>query len=407
MNATSAPFTNTGMHAAGGETMAFASLSPPVWRASTVVFPSLDAFVNRRARLPDGFTYGTTGTPTQRALEARIAALDQAAHCVLAPSGQAAICLALLMAVQAGDHLLMTESAYGTARTFATQHLAQLGVAVELYDPRIGARIEQLFRANTRLVWMESPGSITMEVQDVPAIVAGAARHSIPTAIDNTWATSLGFRALAHGVDLCIQACTKYMGGHSDVLMGSITTNDPLLYRRVRQLQGVMGQAVSAEDCFLVSRGLDTLQVRLRQQVASAERIAAALERHAMVHQVLYPSLDSSPDYGLWRRDFAGTGAVLSVQLQPAPYDAYSALFSAFRRFAIGASWGGVHSVAAFYPQEEIAARKYRPCDGPLMRLSIGLEDPEELIAELVHALQVFQQARNVHHTNEEISHGI
>lgn len=396
MNCTREPSSDTAVAGAGVDRTAFASLSPPVWRASTVVFPSLDAFVTRKTRLPDGFTYGTTGTPTQRALETRIAGLDQASHCVIAPSGQAAICLALLVAVQAGDHLLMTESAYGAARTFAMQHLAQLGVEVELYDPRIGAGIAQLFRSNTRLVWMESPGSITMEVQDVPAIVAAAARHSILTAIDNTWASPLGFQALSYGVDLCVQACTKYMGGHSDVLMGSITMNDSPLYRRVRQLQAVMGQAVSAEDCFLVSRGLDTLQVRLRQQVSSAAKIAAALQRHAMVRRVLYPSLASSPDHDLWRRDFVGTGSVFSLQLQPAPYEAYSALFSEFERFAIGASWGGVHSIAAFYPAEEIAGRKYRPCDGPLMRLSIGLEDPDELIAELATALQVFEQARTV-----------
>lgn len=377
-----------------GEASEFASLSPPIWRASTVVFKTLEDFVNRKSRLPDGFTYGTTGTPTQRQLETRIAELDGAQHCVVTPSGQAAICLALLATLRCGDHLLMTESAYGPAKAFAIQHLAELGIEVELYDPRLGSGIEALFRENTRLVWLESPGSITMEVQDVPAIVAAAGRHAIPTAIDNTWAGSLGLKPLGLGVELSVQACTKYMGGHSDVLMGCISTNNPALYRRIRQLQAVMGQAVSAEDCFLISRGLETLPVRMHRQVSSAERIATFLQGHPMVDQVLFPALASSPDHLLWRRDFALAGSLFSLSLVPAPQPAYSAMFNSFRRFAIGASWGGVHSIAAFYPREEIAARRYRSCDGPLVRLSIGLEEADALIDELDLALQAFELAR-------------
>ncbi len=379
---------------ANGEAFDFASLSPPIWRASTVVFKTLEEFVNRKSRLPDGFTYGTTGTPTQRQLESRIAELDGAQHCVVTPSGQAAICLVLLASLRSGDHLLMTEAAYGPAKTFALQHLAELGVEVELYDPRLGKGIEGLFRENTRMVWLESPGSVTMELQDIPAIVAAATRRSITTAIDNTWASPLGLKPLQLGVDINVQACTKYMGGHSDVLMGSITTNHPAIYRKVRQLQAVMGQAVSAEDCFLISRGLDTLSVRMRHQVTSAERIAKFLQHHPMVNQVLLPSLSSSPDYLTWRRDFTSAGSLFSLELMPAPLSAYSAMFNSFRHFAIGASWGGVHSIAAFYPEEEILARRYRPCDGPLVRLSIGLEDTDDLIDELHKALQAFEQAR-------------
>lgn len=377
----------------GADGADFASLSPPIWRASTVVFRTLEAFVLRKNRLPDGFTYGTTGTPTQRTLEARIAELDDAAHCVVTPSGQAAICLCILAVVRAGDHLLMAESSYGPARTFATQYLAELGVEVELYDPRLGAGIKSLFKPNTRLVWMESPGSITMEVQDVPAIVGAASEKSILTAIDNTWASPLGFKPLNYAVDLCVQACTKYMGGHSDVLMGSITTSDSTLYRRIRQLQAVMGQAVSAEDCFLISRGLDTMTMRFRHQSASADRVARFLKSHPMVARVLYPSLADSPDYLIWRRDFTGSGSLFSVAMIPAPYEAFEALFNTFKRFAIGASWGGVHSVAAFYPEEEIRGRKWRPVEGPLIRLSIGLEEPDDLIEELHHALLAFERA--------------
>lgn len=376
-----------------GVALDFASLSPPVWRASTVVFKSLEDFVSRKSRLPDGFTYGTTGTPTQRALETKIAALDGAQHCVVAPSGQAAICMVLLATVRCGDHLLMTESAYGPAKTFALQHLALLGVEVEFFDPRIGKNIESLLRVNTRLIWLESPGSVTMELQDVPAIVKAAIRHGVGTAIDNTWASPLGLSPLDLGVNICVQACTKYLGGHSDVLMGSISTRDYDLYRAIRQLQAVMGQAVSAEDCFLMSRGIDTLRVRLTHQVSSTTRIASFLQSHSMVRKVLLPSLQSSPDYPIWKRDFKGSGALFSVQLIPAPMSAYTAMFREFKHFAIGASWGGVHSIVAFYPEEEISARKFPACDGPLVRFSIGLENPEDLIVEISLALGAFERA--------------
>ena len=383
-------------------TEAFASLSPAVWRASTVVFPSLDAFISRKQRLPDGFTYGTTGTPTQRALEARIAALDSkgldvAAHCVVFPSGQAAFCNTLLAFLKAGDHLLMTESAYGPAKVFATQHLSALGVQVELYDPAMGAAIANLIQPHTRMVWMESPGTITMEMQDVPDIATAARARGVLTAIDNTWASPLGFAALAHGVDLCIHACTKYMGGHSDVLMGSVSAQRADLYATLRGLQAVMGQAVGAEDCFLVARGLDTLHVRLERQASSALTIAQQLCDHSEVAQVLFPALPSSPDHALWARDFSNpshSGCLMSVLLHDAPIDAYRAMFAKFKLFSIGASWGGVHSVVGFYPESELAQRRFSKVRGAVVRLSVGLEDPKVLIDELHLALHAFKQAR-------------
>ena len=366
---------------------AFASLVPPVWRASTVVFDSLDDFVHRRTRLPDGFSYGTTGTPTQRALEARIAELDGAAHGIVFPSGQAAICGVLLALLQKGDHLLMTDAAYGLAKSFAVERLQALGIEVEFYAPRIGAGIERLVRPNTRLIWLESPGTVTMEVEDVPAITAVARARGVLTAIDNTWASPLGFAALAHGVDLCIHACTKYMGGHSDVLMGSVTTQDESLYRSLRGLQSLMGLAVSPEDCFLVARGLDTMQVRMERQAASARLIAGQLAAHRLVRRMLFPALPGAPDHALWARDFAQPGCVMSLQLVDCPYDAYRALFAGLKRFAIGASWGGVRSIAAFYPAEELARRNFCDVEGPVIRLSIGLDDPQALRDELLGAL--------------------
>lgn len=358
-----------------------------MWRASTVVFDSLDDFVNRRTRLPDGFSYGTTGTPTQRALETRIAALDGAAHCVVFPSGQAAICGALLALLKKGDHLLMTDAAYGLAKSFALERLQALGIEVEFYPPRIGADIERLVRPNTRLIWLESPGTVTMEVEDVPAITAVARAHGVLTAIDNTWASPLGFAALAHGVDLCIHACTKYMGGHSDVLMGSIATNDEALYVSLRGLQSQMGLAVSPEDCFLVARGLDTMQVRMERQAASAQFIAQRLAAHPMVRRMLFPALPGAPDHALWARDFKQSGCVMSLQLTDGPYDAYRALFGHLKLFSIGASWGGVRSIAAFYPAEEIARRTFCDVQGPVIRLSVGLDDAQSLLDELLGAL--------------------
>ena len=369
----------------------FSSLSPPVWRASTVVFKTLEDFVTRKSRLPDGFTYGTTGTPTQRTLEARIAKLDSAQHCVVLPSGQAAVCIALLALVKAGDHLLMSESAYGPAKTFALRSLKNLGVEIELYDPCIGANIASLLRSNTQCIWLESPGSMTMEVQDIPAICAVAKSRNIYTVIDNTWASSLGLKPLDLGVDMTVQACTKYMGGHSDVLMGSVTTHDPSLYAQVRQLQAGMGQAVNAEDCFLISRGLDTMALRLQAQSRSTLQVAQYLASHPAVAEVLYPPLAQSQGHALWKRDFCGAGTLLSVALQNAPFAAYQAMFAAFKHFAIGASWGGVHSIAAYYPADEFITRKYMPCEGPLVRLSIGLEGADAIIEELDTALQIFQ----------------
>ncbi|CAN7755540.1 PLP-dependent aspartate aminotransferase family protein [Variovorax sp. LjRoot290] len=370
---------------------AFASLVPPVWRASTVVFDSLDDFVHRRSRMPDGFSYGTTGTPTQRALEARIAELDGAAHCVVFPSGQAAICSTLLALLKKGDHLLMTDAAYGLAKSFAVERLQALGVEVEFYRPRIGADIERLIRPTTRLIWLESPGTVTMELEDVPAITAIARAHGVVTAIDNTWASPLGFSALAHDVDLCIHACTKYMGGHSDVLMGSVATNDERLYRSLRGLQSLMGLAVSAEDCFLVSRGLDTMQVRMERQAASAQMIAARLSAHPLVRQMLFPALPGAPDHATWARDFKLSGCLMSLQLVDSPYEAYRTLFRELKLFSIGASWGGVRSIAAFYPAEELAERNFSDVRGPVIRLSVGLQDPHELLDELLGALNAFE----------------
>ncbi len=378
-----------------GEPMApdFASLAPPVWRASTVVFKSLDDFVSRKSRLPDGYTYGTSGTPTHRFLEQEIARLDQAKHCVLAPSGQAAICLTLLSFLRSGDHVLINDAAYGTARAFALNTLANLGVQVEFYAPRSSsADLAQRIRPNTRLIWLESPGSVTMEVQDVTGIAQMAQQQGVRTVIDNTWASPLGLTPLALGVDVCIHACTKYMSGHSDVLMGSISTCDPALYANLRTMQAQMGQAPSAEDCYLVLRGLQTMALRWNALGTSTLTVARYLQAHSDIEQVFFPGLPDSPDHALWRAQYRGAGCLVAFVPRAATLPACRAFFAKLRHFAIGASWGGTHSLAAFYPADDFCNRAYCDVAGNVIRLSVGLESVSDLIEELDIAFHAYRQ---------------
>lgn len=368
----------------------FSSLSPAIYRASTVTFATLDDFVDRKARIPDGYTYGVTGTPTHRQLEARIAALDKARHCLVVPSGQAAVSLVMLTLLKAGDHLLMSDASYGPAHDFAAR-LMHLGVEVERYDPCGGADIATAIRPNTRLIWLESPGTVTMEVQDVPAIVAQAKARGVLTAIDNSWASPLYYSPLSQGVDLCIHACSKHMGGHSDLLMGSISSNDVALHSALRTLQSCMGQAVSADDCFLVQRGLDTMALRLEAQSAKALRIAEFLQTHPMLREVLHPALASFHTHPLWRSQFTGSGSLFSLVLQDAPLDAFRAFFNALQHIAIGASYGGMHSLAAFYPAQHQASRRFSTVKAPVIRLAIGLEDEALLMDELGRSLARFE----------------
>ncbi|MFY2644926.1 cystathionine beta-lyase [Achromobacter insuavis] len=372
----------------------FASLSPSVQRASTVVFDSLDAFVNRKHRQPDGFSYGVTGTPTARLLEDRIAALEGGRHCVITPSGAAALMTVVVGFVRGGDHLLLSAACYGALKTFGEKWLAHMGVDVELYDPSIGAGIEALIRPATRMICIEAPGTVTMEMADVPAIAAAARRHGVLTMMDNTWASPLGFQPLAHGVDFSVEAATKFFGGHSDVLMGSISMNDAGHYAVLRETQSILGQQVSPDDCFLVLRGLETLALRLRAQSDATLRVAEWLQSQPQVERLLYPPLPSDPGHALWRRDFRTNGCLFSMVLAPAPEAAFNGFFDSLRHFAIGASWGGVHSLAAYYPAGLQAGRAFPATDRPIVRLSIGLEEVDTLKDDLRSALAAYQAQR-------------
>lgn len=373
---------------------AFASLSPAVWRGSTVVFDSIADFAARKHRQPDGFSYGVTGTPTARLLEDRIAALENARHCVITPSGAAALMTVVMAYVRAGDHVLLSAACYGSLVALADKWLANLGVEVEYYSPLAGADIEDLIRPNTRMICLESPGSLTMEMCDVPAIAAVARRHGVLTMMDNTWASPLGFRPLDHGVDFSVEAATKFFSGHSDVLMGSIATSDPGHYAILRDAQSTLGQQVSPDDCFLVLRGLETFALRLKAQGETTMRIASWLESQPLVERVWYPPLPSDPGHALWKRDYRSHGCLFSLQLAPASDPAYHAFFDALTQFSIGASWGGVHSLAAFYPAELQRGRKFPATDQPLIRLAIGLEDGELLRSDLAAALAAFGAQR-------------
>lgn len=372
----------------------FASLSPAVQRASTVVFDSLDAFVNRKHRQPDGFSYGVTGTPTARLLEDRIAALEGGRHCVITPSGAAALMTVVMGFVRGGDHLLLSAACYGALKTFGEKWLAHMGVDVELYDPSIGAGIEALIRPATRMICIEAPGTVTMEMADVPAIAAAARRHGVLTMMDNTWASPLGFQPLAHGVDFSVEAATKFFGGHSDVLMGSISMNDADHYAVLRETQSILGQQVSPDDCFLVLRGLETLALRLRAQSDATLRVAEWLQSQPQVECLLYPPLPSDPGHALWQRDFRTNGCLFSMVLAPAPEAAFNGFFDSLRHFAIGASWGGVHSLAAYYPAGLQAGRAFPATDRPIVRLSIGLEEVDTLKDDLRGALAAYQAQR-------------
>jgi len=374
---------------------AYASLSPAVWRGSTVVFNSIDDFAARKHRQPDGFSYGVTGTPTARLLEDRIATLENARHCVITPSGAAALMTVVMAYVRNGDHLLLSAACYSSLTALADKWLVNLGVEVEYYSPQAGADLEDLIRPNTRMICLESPGSLTMEMCDVPAIAAAARRHGVLTMMDNTWASPLGFRPLDHGVDFSIEAATKFFSGHSDVLMGSIAVNDSDHYSTLRDAQSTLGQQVSPEDCFLVLRGLETFPLRLHAQGQATYRIASWLESQSLVERVWYPPLPNDPGHSRWKRDYRSQGCLFSLQLKPASEQAFHAFFNALTKFSIGASWGGVHSLAAFYPAELLRERRFPATDQPLIRLAIGLEDTELLQADLASALAAFALQRD------------
>jgi cystathionine beta-lyase len=355
-------------------------VNPPIYRASTILSKSVAAF--EAPRQVRGVYYGRGGTPTTFALEDAVAALDGGHGAVITGSGKTAIAQALLAFLRAGDHLLMVDSAYAPTRQLCDRVLARFGVETTYYDPLIGAGIEALIRPDTKIIYLESPGSLTFEVQDVPAIVEVARRRRVLTAIDNTWATPLYFKPLRLGVDLCIHAATKYIGGHSDLMMGTVSCGEAL-YEPLRKGMYDLGSYVSPDDCYQALRGLRTLSVRLERHQANALRLATWLKVRPEVERVLYPALPDDAGHALWRRDFTGACGLFGVLLKPCPTAAWHALIDGLELFGLGASWGGYESlIMPNHPERYRTATRWDR-HFPSIRIHAGLEDPDDLIADL------------------------
>jgi cystathionine beta-lyase len=371
-------------------------VNPPVHRASTILFPDCASLKQGAGRNADGeYHYGRRGTPTQWALAEALTELEPgAAGTMLYPSGVAAIACALLSVLKSGDELLMVDSVYGPTRTFCDTVLAGMGIATRYYDPLVGARIAELITEATGAIFLESPGSLTFEVQDVPAIVAAARARGIVTLLDNTWATPLVFPAIAAGIDLAILACTKYVVGHSDAMLGSVTAT-PATYPALRKTAQLFGQHVAPDDAYLASRGLRTLAVRLRAHEAGALAVARWLEERPEVARVLHPALPSCPGHDLWARDFNGATGLFTFILAGGDAAARAALIDGLAHFGIGYSWGGYESLALPVDPASLRSVTRWQAEGPAVRLHIGLEHPDDLIADLERGLVRYRAERD------------
>lgn len=364
----------------------FRSLSAGVQRASTVLFPNAASVKDDWDQYEVGYTYGLYGTPTTLELAARICELEGGFRTLITPGGQCAITLINLTFLKAGDHVLIPESVYTPSRKFAANILRRFGVEVGFYAPEAGAEIQTLFRENTRMVWCESPGSITMEVQDVPAIAEAADRAGAMVVMDNTWSAGVYFDAFAHGVDVTMQAITKYVNGHSDLLLGSITTREETAWRRLGATHQLVGCAASPDDCSLALRGMKTLAVRLKAIEDAALTLARWLSERPEIERVLHPALPLCPGHEFWKRDFTGSTGVFSIVFQPRFSRAQVQGFvDKLELFEIGYSWAGVTSLAVAY---DFHATRGRPDYGHrIVRLNIGLEDVADLKADLARSL--------------------
>jgi cystathionine beta-lyase len=365
----------------------FRSLSTPVYRGSTVLFPNAAAVCDEWDQYESGYTYGLYGTPTVLELAARVCELEHGYRTLLTPGGQCAISFINFALLKAGDHIVVPHSIYAPHRLFASRVLQRFGVEVTFYDPNLGARVEALLRPNTRLVWTESPGSVTMEVQDIPAICEAAHRAGALVVLDNTWSAGVLFDAFAHGVDITMQALTKYVGGHSDLLLGSITAREKKIFDRLGSAQQLIGTAVSPDDASLALRGLKTMAVRLRAIGAAALDLAQWLAKRPEVELVLHPALSSCPGHEFWKRDFTGSSGVFSIVFRREfSKEKVLGFVDALELFEIGYSWAGVTSLAVAY---DFQGNKNRPDYGHrIVRLNIGLEDVEDLREDLARALE-------------------
>ena len=366
-------------------------VNPAVYHASTVLYPTAEDLVAHRSR----YQYGRRGTPTSEALEQALAAIEgeACAGVALLPSGLAAISTALLSVAGSDDHVLITDSVYRPTRNFCEGVFKRMGVETTYYDPLIGTNIAKLFKPNTKAVFVEAPGSQSFEMQDIPAIAAVAHDKGAVVLMDNTWATPLYFRAFEKGVDLSIQAGTKYIGGHSDIMFGCVAANAKTL-PALKTVMQQMGLCVGPDDMFLALRGLRTMGVRLARHHESGLRVARWLESRPEVLRVLHPALETNPGYKIWQRDFTGACGLFSIVLKPTSDKSVHAFMNELSLFGMGFSWGGFESLVILFDCSEYrTATKWAP-GGPTLRLHIGLEDPDDLIADLERGFEALGQAK-------------
>lgn len=365
-------------------------VNPPVYRASTILYPDLDSF---EGRTPVGFSYGRQGTPTTRALQESLTVLERGAGAVLAPSGLAAVSTAILACCSAGDHLLVSDSVYGPTRHLCEHTLGRLGIEAEFFDPKLGGGIASRLRPQTRLVFLESPGSLTFEVQDVPAIAAAAHAGGAWVAADNTWSGGYFCKVLELGADLSVQACTKYQSGHADVLLGAVICNQrslPTVQRHARS----MGNSVGADEAYLTLRGLRTMATRLERHQRSALCLAEWLRDQPEVLRIMYPALPTDPGHGIWQRDFSGSSGLFGLVLKDRGRTALAALLEGLELFGMGYSWGSFESLLIpTHPEKLRTAGGWQP-GGLTLRMHVGLENPEDLIADLAAGLRRYRQAK-------------
>jgi cystathionine beta-lyase len=366
------------MHMGSDPDQYYGFVNTPLHRGSTILYPTLDAYLSRSQK----YTYGRRGTPTIEALESTISELESGAHTALTPSGLSACTVSLLAIVKSGGHILITDSVYQPVRKLSESLLRRLGVEITYYDPHIGSGISELIQDNTQLIYTESPGSQTFEIQDLPAICEAAKVHGIPVLTDNTWASPLYYNPLKLGADVVIHAGTKYFSGHSDANLGSITTTEDYA-DVIRLTHGNMGQCPGPEDVNLCLRGIRTLSIRLARHEKSAFEMADWLEQRPEVIKVMHPARKDHPDHELWKRDFTGSSGLFSIIIDDASDNALGAMLDGLELFGMGASWGGYESLIIPFNAAAYRTATSWEAEGRALRFHIGLEDVEDLKADL------------------------